>query len=158
MTDTQAMFKLWFKYPPRDGYPDQDTEGVWAVPISPSTARVASAPFHQVGVAPGDVVRFEEDEWGQNWALEIIEPSGHCVVRVFPEANGPLGWNAEAVNAQFAMFQLKGEALSDEFPLVAFDVPADADFRAIKFLLEEGSLSGWWQYEVAAAGDAWWAA
>lgn len=157
MTGNHPMIRLCFKYPPRAGH-DQDTEEVWAAPISGRTARVASAPFHQVGVAPGDVVRFETDEWGAHWALETVEPSGHCVVRVFPEASGPLGSSADMVNAQFAEFGLQGGVLSPELPLVAFDVPVDADFRSIKVLLEEGSVDGWWQYEVACASDAWWAA
>ncbi|MBT0768340.1 DUF4265 domain-containing protein [Kineosporia sp. J2-2] len=157
MTGTKHKIKIWFKFPPRPGWPD-DTEGLWATPLSGQTAQVESAPFMQEGVAPGDVVRFETDEWGRHWALERVQASGRCVVRVLPDAAGPLGASVEAVNAQFEDFALASWAYSEELPLITFDVPADADFRAIRERLDAGAAGGWWQYEVACADEHWWAA
>jgi hypothetical protein len=33
-------------------------------------------------------------------------------------------------------------------PLLAFDAPSDADFRAIKQLLTDGESDGWSRFEV----------
>lgn len=56
------------------------------------------------------------------------------------------------------MFGLGGEVFSDEFPMVAFSVPADADFVGIKALLARGQEEGWWHYEVGCGTDDWWSA
>ena len=60
--------------------------------------------------------------------------------------------------AKLSRFGLSGEVFSDELPLVALDVPADADFRAIKQALEAGEANGWWYYEVGCGNDRWWTA
>jgi hypothetical protein len=54
------------------------------------------------------------------------------------------------------MFHLGGEVFSAELPLVAFNVPADADFAEIKALLERGRSEGWWHFEVGSATERWW--
>lgn len=43
----------------------------------------------------------------------------------------------------------------EEFPLVAFTVPADAGLGGIKASLVRGQENGWWHYEVACATGAW---
>ncbi len=84
-----------------------------------------------------------------------MRPSGRCVIRVLPVPSGPLGPNAAAVHAEFARFGLGGEVFSSELPLVAFDVPADADFGAIQRLLADGVTNGWWFYEVGCGTEDW---
>jgi hypothetical protein len=148
--------KVWFKFEPREGWLPYDTEGLWATQLTPDTARVDNVAFLQDGVAQGDVVRFVTDAEGRRWACERVQASGHCVVRVLPRPSGPLGRSASAVVARFARFSLGGEAFSAELPLVAFDVPADADFREIKLVLEDGESQGWWDYEVGCGTDRWW--
>jgi hypothetical protein len=53
---------------------------------------------------------------------------------------------------------LGGEVFSQDFPLVALTVPADADFARVKALLAQGEEEGWWHYEVSCLTDAWTAA
>ncbi len=147
--------KVWFRFVPREQWPSYDTEGLWATRLSADTARIDNVAFLQDGIAQDDVVRFEARDDGMLWAVERVEASGHCVVRVLPDAAGPLG-SAAAVLAELSRFGLSGEVFSDELPLVALDVPADADFRAIKQALDDGEASGWWYYEVGCANDRWW--
>lgn len=133
-----------------------DTEGLWATPVGSNMARIRNVPFLQDGVAQGDIVRFETDPEGVHWSRERIEASGNCAVRVLPIPNGPLGRSAQAVHAKFAEFKLGGEVFSDSLPLVAFNVPADADFAGIKALLSHGQDEGWWHFEVGCATERWW--
>ena len=148
--------KIWFRFVPREGWLPYDTEGLWATPVGPNTARIKNVPFLQDGVAQGDVIRFETDPEGLNWSRERIEVSGNCVVRVLPIPNGPLGRSAQAVHARFSEFGLGGEVFSDSLPLVAINVPADADFVGIKAVLSRGQDEGWWHFEVGCATERWW--
>ncbi|GIF48224.1 hypothetical protein Afe04nite_27630 [Asanoa ferruginea] len=49
---------------PREGWLPYATEGLWAVPAGPDTARISNVPFLQDGVPEGDVVRFMTDPDG----------------------------------------------------------------------------------------------
>ncbi|GAA0447926.1 hypothetical protein Aca07nite_73400 [Actinoplanes capillaceus] len=147
--------KVWFKFVPREGWLPYDTEGLWATQLGEDTARVENVAFLQDGIAQGDVVRFQTNEDGLRWATGRVEASGHCVIRVLPVPSGPLGPSASAVHAAFARFGLGGEVFSAELPLVAFDVPADADFGEIQQVLADGKSQGWWHFEVGCGTDRW---
>jgi Domain of unknown function (DUF4265) len=84
-----------------------------------------------------------------------VEASGNCTIRVLPVPDGPLGRSVRAVHERFAGFGLGGEVFSTTFPLVALNVPADADLAAIKQLLESGKAQGWWEFEEGCVSDAW---
>ena len=148
--------KILFRFVPREGWLPYDTEGLWAQRVGDDLARVRSVPFLQIGVAQGDVVRFETNSEGVHWSRERVEASGNCAIRVLPIPAGPLGRSAEAVHAAFARFDLGGEVFSAELPLVAFNIPRDADFAEIKALLERGRSEGWWHFEVGSATQSWW--
>jgi hypothetical protein len=150
--------KIWFRFVPRQGWLPYDREGLWAVAVGADTARVRNVPFLHEGVAEGDVVRFRTDPDGVHWATERVEPSGNCTVRVLPIPHGPLGRSAQAVHDRLAPFGLGGEAFSKELPLVALNVPADADFAAVKAMLRRGQVEGWWHFEAACVTEAWRAA
>ncbi len=155
---TSDAIKIWFRFVPREGWLPYDIEGLWATALSAETAQINNVPFLQDGVAQGDIIRFETDSDGLRWARERVHASGHCAIRVLPKPDGPFGGSSSAVHAQFAPFGLGGEAFSSSLPLVALDVPADADFSRIKALLAEGESSGWWEFEVGCATDRWWEA
>ncbi len=143
--------KIWFKFVARPGWLPYDTEGLWATPAGNDTARLCTVPFLQNGAALGDLVRYQTDDDGRHWALARVESSGHCVIRVLPRS-GP---DPAAVRAEFAAYGLGGEVFSDEFPLIAFDVPADADFAGIKALLLAGRSAGRWQFEEGSTTARW---
>ncbi|WP_328400777.1 DUF4265 domain-containing protein [Streptomyces sp. NBC_00390] len=157
-TDAHDRIKIWYRFEPRDGWPPYDTEGLWATRLSEDTARVANVPFLQDGVAEGEIVRFVTGADGLYWAVERVEASGNCTIRVLPVPSGPLGRSAEAVHEKLAPFGLGGESFSKDFPLVALTVPADADLGGIKALLIRGQEEGWWRFETACVTDAWRAA
>lgn len=130
-------------------------KALWALRLSADTARVTNVPFLQDGVAEGEVVRFVTDAEGLHWAVERVEASGNCTVRVIPIPAGPLGTSAQAVHEKLAPYGLGGEAFSKDFPLVALTVPANADMTQIKAVLAHGRDEGWWHYEVSCVTDAW---
>jgi hypothetical protein len=150
-----GFVKVWFRFVPRVGWLPYDSEGLWARPVTADTARIANVPFLQDGVAEGDVVRFTTNDEGLRWAVGRVEASGNCTIRVLPVPKGPLGRSAQAVHEQFARFGLGGEVFSEELPLVAFHVPADADLAEIKALLRSGEADGWWHFEEGCITDAW---
>lgn len=147
--------KVWFRFVPREGWLPHDREGLWAVPVGADTARVENVPFLQNGVAQGDIVRFATDGDGVHWAVGQVAASGGCTIRVLPIPDGPLGRSATAVHERLSPFGLGGEAYSEEFPLVAFDVPAHADLRSIKAMLNRGQDAGWWYFEEGCVSEAW---
>ncbi|WP_285732907.1 DUF4265 domain-containing protein [Nocardiopsis sp. ATB16-24] len=147
--------KVWYRFVPREGWLPHDTEGLWATRLSGDTARVENAPFLQDGVAQGEIVRFTTDADGLHWAKERVEASDNCTIRVLPVPAGPLGRSAQAVYERLSLFGLEGEAFSEEFPLVAFTVPAEADLAQIKALLVCGQEKGWWHFEASCVTDAW---
>ncbi|WP_256340001.1 DUF4265 domain-containing protein [Streptomyces sp. 2231.1] len=138
MKSVVEKIKVWFRFVPREGWFPQDTEGLWATKLSDDTARVENAPFLQDGVAEGDVVKYQTDSDGLHWAVGQVSSSGNCTIRVVPIPTGPLGESPQAVHQRFSQFGLGGEVFSEGFPMVAFTVPADADFAAIKALLARG--------------------
>jgi hypothetical protein len=156
-TAVNDRIKVWFRFVPREDWLPYDTEGLWATRLNADTARVDNVPFLVEGVAQGDIVRFTTAADGLHWVKERVTWSGNCTIRILPAANGPLGPSAQAVHDLFKPFGLGGEAYG-ELPMVALNVPADADLTAIKALLARGEDEGWWGFETACVGDAWTAA
>ncbi|MFE5807929.1 DUF4265 domain-containing protein [Streptomyces sp. NPDC056491] len=148
--------KVWFRFVPREGWLPQDTEGLWADRLGDDTARIRNVAFLQDGVAEDDVVRFRTDAEGVHWAVGRVSASGNCTIRVLPVPSGPLGRSARAVHERLSPFGLGGEVFSEDFPMVAFNVPADADHVGIKALLARGEAEDWWHFEVGCGTDAWW--
>ncbi|WP_342215975.1 DUF4265 domain-containing protein [Nocardia brasiliensis] len=149
------MIKVWF-FLPRDEWHQYEHEGMWARRTGEDTAVVQNSPLLAGGVAEGDVVRFRTDSDGRHWAVDRVSSSGNCTIRVVPVPTGPLGRSPKAVHQRLSGFKLGGEVYSKDFPMVAFTVPAGADFAGIKELLAHGTESGWWHYEVGYGTDEWW--
>jgi hypothetical protein len=154
--NTVEKVKVWFRFVPREGWFPQDIEGLWATRLSADTAVIENVPFLQDGVAEGDVVQFQTDSDGLHWAVGRVSSAGNCTVRVVPVPSGPLGRSPQAVHQRLAVFHLGGEVMSADFPMVAFNVPAGADFAGIKALLDQGRDEGCWHYEVGCGTEEWW--
>ena len=146
--------KVWFRFVPRQDWPPYDTEGLWATPITADTARIDNVPFMQDGLALGDEVRYVTDAGGRKWAAGRVDTLGNCTVRIIPVPDGPLEGSAE-VHERLRPFGIVGETFSTEFPMVALNIPATANLKAIKKLLAKGHEQGWWYYEVSCLTDAW---
>ncbi|WP_307671646.1 DUF4265 domain-containing protein [Streptomyces sp. V2I9] len=147
--------EAWYRFVPREGWLPYDAEGLWATRLSEDTARVENVPFLQDGVAEGEVVRFVTDADGLRRAKERVEASGNRTVRVLPVPSGPPGRSARAAHERLSPFGLGGEVFGEGFPLVAVNVPAEADLGGIKELLVRGQEDGWGHFEVGCATDAW---
>ncbi|MFD9791411.1 DUF4265 domain-containing protein [Streptomyces sp. NPDC059070] len=156
MVSAVEKIKVWFRFVPREGWFPQDTEGLWATKLGADTARVQNAPFLQDGVAEGDVVRYRTDSEGLHWAVGRVSSAGSCTIRVVPVPTGPLGRSPQEVRQRLSAFGVGGEVFREDFPMVAFTVPAGADFAGIKALLAQGQEEGWWHYEVGCGTDEWW--
>lgn len=156
MENAVEKIKVWFRFVPREGWFPQDTEGLWATKLGDDTASVQNVPFLQDGVAEGDVVRYRTDCDGLHWAVGRVSSLGNCTIRVLPVPTGPLGRSPQAVHQRLSAFGLGGEVFSEDFPMVAFTAPADADFSGLKALLARGQDEGRWHYEVGCGTDAWW--
>ncbi len=155
MESTVEKIKIWFRFVPREGWFPQDTEGLWATKVGDDTAIVQNILFLQDGVAEGDVVRYQTDGDGLHWAVGRVSTAGNCTIRVVPVPAGPLGRSPQAVHQRLGAFGLGGEVFSEDFPMVAFTAPADADFAGIKALLHQGQEEGWWHYEVGCGTEEW---
>lgn len=59
-----------------------------------------------------------------------------------PVPSGPLGRSAEAVHDRLRPFEIGGEVYSQEFPMVALNVSAEADLAGVKALLAAGQTQG----------------
>ena len=129
------LVKVWYRFVPREGWLPYDTEGLWAVRLGKDTARVANAPFLQDGVARARLSGSPPMLEGLHWAVERVEVSGNCTVRVVPIPRRAVGAERAGRFEQLAPLGLGGEAYSREFPLVALTAPAGADFAGIKALL-----------------------
>ncbi|MFH8637624.1 MULTISPECIES: DUF4265 domain-containing protein [Streptomyces] len=89
------------------------------------------------------------------WATRLS--AGTAMIENVPFVpSGPLARSPQAVHQRLAAFHLGGEVMSADFPMVAFNVPADADFAGMKALLNQGQDEGWWHYEVGCGTDEWW--
>ena len=122
--------KVWFRFVPREGWLPYDKEGLWADRLGEDTARLVNVPFLQDGVAEGEVVRFSTDPEGLHWAVERVEASGNCTVRVIPIPAGPLGPSAQAVHEKLAPFGLGGEVFSQDLSACRPDRAAGCRLRA----------------------------
>lgn len=152
--NADGRVKVWYRFVPREGWPQFEQEGVWATPLGGDLARVDNVPFFVDGAAEGDIVRFTTDAEGVRWVEECVEWSGRCTILVLPVRGGPKA-TAKAVHEVFAPLGIGAEAYSAEFPLVALSVPSDADVRAAKAQLNRGVEAGWWDYQEACVGDSW---
>jgi hypothetical protein len=154
LPEAEGRVKVWYRFVPREGWPQYDREGVWATLVDVDVAQVNNVPFFVDGAAEGDLVRFTTDPQGVRWVVERVEWSGTCTILVLPAPDGPKA-TAGAVHEVFTPLGIGAEAHSAEFPLVALSVPPDADLSAVKALLDEGEAAGRWFHQEACVGDEW---
>lgn len=137
-----------------DGWPPASSEGLWATPVDEDLVRLDNNPWFARNVACGDIYRVRRDADGVLWAVECVEWSGNCTIRVIPFSAGPLAGNRQAVIDAFTPLGVDGEGI-EQFGMVSLNVPPDADLVATKRLLTQGRTDGWWDYEEGCIGDAW---
>jgi hypothetical protein len=138
-----------------DGWPPVASEGLWAEPLGADRYRLANTPWFARGFSNGDVVLALPDEHQVLWARETVEWGGRLTVRVIPHRDGPLAGSVESVIDAFTPLGVGAEGAKPSFPIVALDIPGDADFPAILGLLREGQANGSWDFEEGSITDEW---
>jgi hypothetical protein len=141
--------------PDEDGWPPVTAEELWAVRLSADVVRVDNVPWFVPGLALDDLVQVCDD------GADVLRPvvklrwSGNCTIRVLSldKERDPLA-RMQALIDKFTPLGARGEA-TGQFGIVAFNVPPDADITAVKQLLVQGQLKGWWEYEEGCVGGAW---
>ena len=125
-----------------DGYPPFDTEELEVEMRHDGACTVLGVPVFTSGIAVDDIVSVvqveDDDRW---WVTGVLIASGRGTARV-----APLGATAEEVVAEFAGFGCP--ATATEHGLVTADLPADVDAAALLALLEAGSGSGRWRFDL----------
>ena len=141
--------------PDADGWPPVTSEGLWAEPLGAGRYRVDNTPWFVRNLSADDVVVATPDAEGVLWATRRIHFSGRMTVRVIPYRRGPLMGDLQAVLDTFAELGVTGEGAEPAYPIVALDIPADADLAPIVARLRRGHANGLWDYEEASVTDEW---
>lgn len=138
-----------------DDWPPFATESVWAEPLGGDRFRLNNTPWFARGFSMSDVVLALPDEDDILWVREPVEHGGRLTVRVIPLPDGPLAGSCDAVINAFTPLGVDAEGAEPAFPIVALDIPGDADFGAILRLLRDGEADGRWAFEEGLITDAW---
>jgi hypothetical protein len=138
--------------PVAPGWPPVDTEALWAVEVARNSYRIDNTPFFVPNLAVGDVVNATPVK-RQLRMNERLTWGGQRTIRVRPKPDGLEG-GLDAVFDLFAPFGVQGEG-DVLHGIAALCVPNDAELAPIVGLLEQGSASGWWDYEEACVDEAW---
>ncbi|WP_127505763.1 serine hydrolase [Actinoplanes solisilvae] len=152
--DRAGLVKVFFHLRAEDGWPPVGTESLWARPVSADVVELDNTPFFARGVSCGDHVRVVPEDDGTLTAVDVVEWSQRCTVRVVPFRAGPLRGDRQRVPDEFATVGVSGEGI-EQYSIVALDIPPTANLAAVKRLLRDGVERGWWDYEESNVGEAW---
>lgn len=121
-------------------------EALWAEPLGNDLYRVENVPFCAYGINYGDTVRAVPVAPEQKpHVVRVVQRSGHRTLRVSfcdhlgGEVQGPTLAAIEALGGEV-------ERANDQF--ICIDVPAGADYTAIRAVLEAQERDGVLEYET----------
>jgi len=134
-----------------DGWPDTESEGLWALPLNSGDYRLENTPFFAFGMSNGDEVAVSSDADGVLWVSGVVWRRGRMTVRIITSDRDD---SLEGILAEFAPLGVTGEGFQ-QFRLLSFDLGPESDVPAAKRLLAHGAASGRWEYEEADVSDAW---
>lgn len=123
------------------------SESLWAESLGQSRYRLRNSPFFAYGISNDDIVLGKKED-GVLKVQGVLLRGDHSTYRL------------RLVNDSIdsALFLKHWEPLQkigctfEEGPVVAIDVPPDADIYAVYRLLEEGEKMGIWQFEEGHCG------
>lgn len=126
-----------------DGYPPFEAERLDVEVRHDGACTVLAVPVFTSGIAVDDIVSVvqveDDDRW---WVTGVLLASGRGTARI-----APLGSTTTAqVVAELAAHGCV--ATATEHGLVTADLPADVDGAALAELLDTGSASGRWQFDL----------
>lgn len=126
-----------------DGYPPVAVESVWAKEQPDGSYVIDNAPWFTREATLGDVVEAEEEDGALYYSATRSE-SGSSLLRVV------FLTDEEPTSVREALLELGcSSELAGAWPLLAIDVPADAELDAVRAMLDEGEEQERWEYEEA---------
>lgn len=142
-----AMVKVLFNLAPGSLH-GSATETMWATPIGKDEFMLKNTPFYAYGVSFGDAV-FAPREDGLPVFKEVIRTGGHSTYRLLLDnARG-----AREFENFWRPLQECGCTYEEGIkPLLAVDVPPQADIFEVYRLLENGEKAGAWSFEEGHCG------
>lgn len=124
----------------RKRWPPVESERLRAQPLGENRYRIDNTPWFVRNLSADDVIEALADD-GVLWATKKIESSGRLTVRVIPLSDGPAHDALKAVMATFAELGAASEGAGPTYPVVALDIPPEADHAAILSTLRAGGRS-----------------
>jgi hypothetical protein len=134
-----------------DGWPDTESEGLWALPLTTGAYRLENTPFFAFGMSNGDEVAASADSDGVLWVTGVVWRRGRMTVRIITSDRDD---SLEGILAEFAPLGVTGEGFP-LFRLLSFDLGPESDVPAAKKMLRAGAASGRWEYEEADVSEEW---
>jgi hypothetical protein len=143
---TPGLAKVTFHLEPGSWH-GSATETVWAEPVAPGQYRLRNVPFYAFDVSYDDVVGTRE-ETGRLIFGSVLRRGGHSTYRLLLKE--PLRDQLESFWKPLADCGCTYE--EGHRPLLAVDVPADADIFEVYRRLEAGEVAGVWSFEEGHCG------
>lgn len=136
-TQVKMLFEI-----PSDDSDSVEIESMWVTPCEKGYM-IDNIPFYAKGVAYKDVMSTKKID-DDLYADKLLSASHHSTVRI---------WFVNEKLVASARQELKtmgcGSEISDSPRLVAVDIPPNIEYGLIKKYLDDGELSGKWDYEEA---------
>ncbi|HEY1214981.1 MAG TPA: DUF4265 domain-containing protein [Bryobacteraceae bacterium] len=123
------------------GYPPDNWESLWAKEIELGLYSIDNIPIFVKGISSEDVVEAEENE-GELRYKRLVRPSANSVFRLY------LSDIADVPAVRESFRKLGCESEQSHIPkLVAVEIPGNVAIEPVAALLDEGAVSGRWEYE-----------
>jgi hypothetical protein len=132
------------------GYPPAEAEWLWGYPADGGSWTIDNVPWYASVVSLGDVVTADRDEAGLLWCGEVVRRAGHSTIRVFISSGEQ---DVEELRQELTGLGCASELWSRERPLIAVDLPADADLAGVVALLDAREASGLLGWETGHLSD-----
>ena len=135
--------KILVNTPTEDGYPPEEWESLWAIPLCASLFKIDSIPFFAKGLSCDDVIAatFEADAF---IFCEVITPSDNSTVRVC------VFDLAKVVEIRTALYEIGCESEGSGIPgLFALNIPQNCKDQAYE-ILRTAALDEKLDYEEGA--------
>lgn len=128
-----------------DGYPPVSIEAIWARKTTDGYYELDNSPFYALEVSWRDIVDVEKMPDGTLQFKRVVRQSGHSTIRVVAlkkEGMKPLQKKLEELGCSWE----GGDVPS----LISVDIPPSIDIEQVRSLLQEGSDSGFFDYEESS--------
>lgn len=145
-SSTAGFVKITFRLDP-GAWHGSTTESVWAEPVEPGQYRLCNIPFYAFDVSYSDVVEAVEDTDHLVFS-SVARRGGHSTYRLL--INEHRRDQLESFWKPLAECGCNYE--EGHRPLLAVDVPAEADIFEVYRRMEEGERAGIWSFEEGHYG------